>query len=192
MFNLAVAINPTPRLPLAVITVDTTLDSNEASYQACTPAINDCSLRGAITKSNNTPGGIGYINVPPNIYRLTRVGTDDNNVAGDLNIIEPVTITGSGQNNTFIQAGSSMSDGIDRVFEVSSEGYVTFSDLTIRWGKVTTDIVGGAGIYQNTITNNIILERVTVTENQTASSQSGGGVYVSGSMTIQDSVTPII
>ena len=37
------------------LVVDTTVDFNEAAYQACSKAPEDCSLRGAISKVNADP-----------------------------------------------------------------------------------------------------------------------------------------
>ena len=95
-----------------VITVDTETDSNEIAYQACTSDPNDCSLRGAISKSNAIAGGIGTIMVPTGTYQLTIAGASEvENATGDLNINQPVNIIGAGKGNTFIQAGPSKDNG---------------------------------------------------------------------------------
>lgn len=174
--------------PLAVITVDTETDSNEVTYQACTADPNDCSLRGAITKSNNTSGGIGTIILPAGTYRLSIDGEAENfNATGDLDIRQPVTIIGAGQSCTFIQAGSTIGDGIDRVVQMlHTDGTVSLSDMTIRWGHISTEFFGGGGIYQDEHTN-LIMERVTVTENTVDVVRAGGGIFSIGNLTINQS-----
>jgi hypothetical protein len=177
---------------LDIITVDSTVDSNDAAYQACTIENDeDCSLRGAISKSNATTGGIGTIMVPAGIYQLTIVGAGEiANATGDLNFTQPVNIIGAGKNDTFIQAGSSKGNGIDRVFSMyNSTGTVRISDLTIRWGTVSSGYNGGGGIYlpNDYYTSTFVLERVGVIDNTITVSRHGGGIFTTVPTTIYDS-----
>ena len=177
--------------PLAVITVDTTLDSNAIMYQACTGLPNDCSLRGAISLSNATTGGIGTIIIPGDEYELSLTGTgENNNVTGDLDITQPVALIGAGTSNTIIAAGPSKNNGIDRVFHLHNDfsGTVRMSDLTIRWGTITSGSEGGAGILADAYTSGtLILERVTIEENVITNDRSGGGLLSSETLIIRDS-----
>ncbi len=177
--------------PLAVVTVDTTLDSNAIMYQACTGFPNDCSLRGAISLSNATTGGIGTIIIPGDTYELSLTGTGENsNATGDLDISQPVVIMGAGTSDTIIAAGPSKNNGIDRVFHLQNaiSGTVRMSDLTIRWGTISSGSDGGAGILHGAfISGALILERVTIEENVITTDRSGGGLMSLGTLTIRDS-----
>src|SRR5688572_3800268 len=77
--------------------VDRTDDTNAAAAQACTGAVNDCSLRGAITRANNnatdpTNPAANHITVPNGTYLLTINGAGgcvngaESNANGDLEI----------------------------------------------------------------------------------------------------------
>ena len=176
--------------PLGV-TIDTFEDNNTAAFQACTAPAIDCSLRGAISLSNATTGGIGTIFIPTGTYTLTIPGANEYlNETGSLDIREPVTLQGEGQGTTIIQAGPSKSNGIDRVFKIHDDlsGTAHMSDLTIRWGTITSGSEGGAGIFHNANAyGTLILERVTIEENVITNDQSGGGLLSSGILTIRDS-----
>jgi hypothetical protein len=182
--------------PLDVITVDTITDSNEAGFQVCSSDPDDCSLRGAISLSNATTGGIGTIIVPTGIYQLSIAGKEENdNATGDLDILHPVMIQGAGKSSTIIQAGPSKNNGIDRVFSISYnlEGTASISDLTIRWGTISSGSDGGAGILHSASTSGtLILERVNIEENVITIDRSGGGLLSTGTLTIRDSSFVII
>ena len=134
-----------PSAPTAVYNVDRT---DDVIVQGCTAAGNDCSLRGAITKANNT-GGADTIMVPAGTYTLTLANpgapgsnnNDDGNNTGDLDILESLTITGAGQGSTFIQAGTNNANGIDKVFAsnpiCTSVVNTSLSGLTARFGRNT-------------------------------------------------------
>jgi hypothetical protein len=188
-FGMGLNARPDTLAPQAVITVDTETDSNEVAYQACTADPNDCSLRGAISLSNVTAGGIGTIIVPAGIYTLTLPGAAEyNNSTGSLDIRNPVTIQGAGEGSTIIQAGPSNGTGIDRVFYITMEsGTVSISKLTIRWGKITSGGAGGAGIYHEYGESLLLLDRVSVVENSINVNGPGGGIYSSGQLTIRNS-----
>ena len=119
---------------------------------------------------------------------MTIAGTDeDANVTGDLDILESVTINGTGASTTIIQAGtigypSGSANGIDRVFHIPGAGTVNFSGVTIANGKTTDD--NGAGIRNNAGT--LTLTNSTVSAN--SSEVSGGGIYyASGTVTLTNS-----
>jgi hypothetical protein len=123
-----------------VLQVDRTDDDPAAS--ACTPAPNDCSLRGAVINSNSDVEA-QTIEIPAGDYGLTTPGTgEEAALTGDLDILFDVTITGAGAATTSIGANQ-----LDRVFDVRQpeEGVrsVTISGLTITGGLV---VGGGGGI----------------------------------------------
>jgi hypothetical protein len=176
--------------PLDVITVDTTTDSNDPTFQACTAAANDCSLRGAIIASNSTVDEVNTISVPAGTYTLSvTVIAGDDQYYGDLDITAPVTIEGAGTDATIIRAADNDYTGIDRVMEIANTtGTVKLSDLTLMWGRVTSS-QGGAGIYQSASTSTVLLERVAINENTVLVDiyTNGGGIKAAGDITLIDS-----
>jgi CSLREA domain-containing protein len=96
----------------------------------------DCSLREAISASNNTPGAVL---VPAGLYRLTLAGSGENaNASGDLDITTPMSIIGSDMESTIIDAV-----GLDRIFDAQTgRKSILFANLTLRNGLVNGD--GGA------------------------------------------------
>ena len=90
----------------ATLTVDTFEDTFDGS---CADA--DCSIRDAVASVD--PGGT--VRVPPGFYPLDRSGTGPN--AGDVDLSRPVTIVGTGETGTFVDASALG----DRVFDVSSD-----------------------------------------------------------------------
>ena len=88
----------------ATLTVDTFEDTFDGS---CADA--DCSMRDAVASVD--PGGT--VRVPPGFYALDRSGTGPN--AGDVDLSRPVTIVGTGETGTFVDASALG----DRVFDVS-------------------------------------------------------------------------
>jgi hypothetical protein len=143
-----------------VFTVDRTDDVNPPATGCNDMVPNDCSLRGAVIKSNTLITSDRII-VPAGTYTLTIAGTgEDVAMTGDLDLTQLVTIQGAGAANTIIQAGTSSpvtpstcTDCIDRVFHVVS-GIVTaeFKDITIRHG-VEND---GGGVFNNGGTSKIM------------------------------------
>src|SRR5438067_9848005 len=71
------------------------------------PANHVCTLRAAIMKANRYVGGGVHIIIPSGIYTLTEApaGADDD-LNGDLNISNTVTITAFGADNTIIDGAS--------------------------------------------------------------------------------------
>src|SRR5215212_8591710 len=114
----------------ATFTVTKTADTNDGACNA------DCSLREAIIAANAT-AGLDVITVPAGTYTLTRSGVDNNAANGDLDVPDALTINGAGQGSTIIQAGTSSSTAIDRIFSFnplgSAAGFaVSLNNLTIR------------------------------------------------------------
>ena len=130
-----------PAASAATITVTTTSDT----------VANDgaCSLREALTaaatdtQSGSKPGecaagsGADTIVLGPNRYLLSRLGNDNTNVGGDLDVVGgTVTITGAGP-LTRIDAG-----GIDRALDVLPGAMLTLRNLTVTGGKAPAGTTG--------------------------------------------------
>ncbi|MFN8490118.1 MAG: choice-of-anchor Q domain-containing protein [Caldilineaceae bacterium] len=168
------ATTPTVYAQGATLNVDTDADYNDAAHQVCNASIpNDCSLRGAISKANADPSQAYTINLPANTYRLTKTGADeDANGTGDLDIInQALTIVGAGAKVTFIQAGSSASNAIDRVFEVQDSAQLTLQGVAVRYGAADS----GGGILNR---GKLIIQNSLIANNHAVSY--GGGIYHDG------------
>src|SRR5690242_2200973 len=96
----------------ASFTVTKTADTNDGVCNA------DCSLREAISAANLSPGA-DTITLPAGTYQLTLANAgginEDGNASGDLDINDSLTINGAGSATTIIQAGTTTSNGIDKV-----------------------------------------------------------------------------
>ena len=175
-------------LPFASIDVDRTDDAAAAS--ACTAALNDCSLRGAVAFANLNPGTT--INVPAGTYELNIPGGvvegfTGNNAIGDLDVRANNTIiAGAGAATTTIQ----QTQPNDRVLEVNPDLLANFnfdiSGVTITGGKETT-AVGGGGIISGSINNTMSVTNCVFSNNSAtgAGTLGGGGIlHTGGSLTI--------
>jgi hypothetical protein len=176
-------------LPFFVsITVDRTDDVAAAS--ACTAAVNDCSLRGAVAFANLNPGTT--IVVPAGTYQLNIAGGagegfSGNNSIGDLDVTANNTIiTGAGAATTIIQ----QTQPNDRVLEVNPFLAANFnfsiSDVTITGGKETT-AVGGGGIISGSIGNTMSVTNCIISGNSATGlgTLGGGGIlHTGGSLTV--------
>ena len=165
------------------ITVNTPADENGAGA--------GCALREAITAANTNaafggcPAGSGpdTIILPAGTYTLTRSGTDNTNINGDLDIASPLTLSGAGAASTVIKANSSPMT--DRVIEVVS-GVVVISDVSLTGGTVAS--TDGAGILVNVgaaaTLNNLIISGNTAGGFGSA----GGGIANNGVLTVSNSI----
>ncbi len=108
-----------PALGAPVVTVDAFQDTFDGS---CTDG--DCSLRDGITAVD--PGGT--VRVPAGFYPLSLAGAGGPE-AGDLDLVRPVTIVGSGETGSFLDAS-----GLgDRVFDIGAD--VQLRHLTLLGGS---------------------------------------------------------
>ncbi len=180
------------RAPDADLTIETTADLAD-------PAIGDghcgslgtetCSLRAAIQEANARPGA-DEILVPAGTYTLSIEGRDeDGGATGDLDVRDPLTITGAGAASTIIDA-----NGIDRVLDIGGVdldlGAITIDGVTITGGQISDAVVdavlaGGGGIRSHASELNLrATEVVGNAVDQTSSSCEmcalGGGVLQSG------------
>jgi CSLREA domain-containing protein len=185
----AVALQPAMPAYAATLTVTTTNDELNSNGQ--------CSLREAITNANNNAttwadcapvGAYGpdIINLPTGTYILTRVGGDDTNNNGDLDILATggdLTIQGNGAVSTIIDASGLVFPNRDRVFDINPGGgaiTVNISGVTIQNGDET--MVGGIYNHPGGTVN---------ISNSTLSTNSGhfcGGIYnLNGTVNISNS-----
>ena len=184
---------PTPTAHAVNIVVDTTADVIDANSGACVGMVavdlpgpdGVTSLREAICAANSTAGAdtITFTDLggSPDLYTLTLTGRgEDLNVAGDLDILTgPLTITGNGAGTTIIQAGTTNTNGIDRVFHVHNVT-ATFENVTIRHGRTDESTAGsqddGGGIRING--GNVTVTDSTITDNavQGGTGVDGGGI----------------
>jgi len=129
---------------LTAILVTTTADDFDTGL--------GCSLREAIQSANtgtNFGGCIGAsatantITLPAGTYTLTGAAGEDSNVTGDLDIDSIVTINGDGSKTTIIQAGTDVTNGVDRVLHIHDDA-VAINGVTIRYGKAPDGVDGAA------------------------------------------------
>jgi len=125
------------------------MEADESLHTACTPAPNDCNLRGAVIKANHT-SGVDTIILPPGNYRLTRSGGgEDGEFIGDLDITDDLILQGAGAATTFIDG-----NGTYRIFDIAPMGArlshtpieVHLSGITIRNGVAGGEYGGGIRI----------------------------------------------
>jgi hypothetical protein len=185
---LLVILGPTPVTQAAAnLNVDRFDDPavtvGGAGAAACTPAENDCSLRGAILLTNASLGDAFVINIPTGTYTLTLTGAgEDYNLTGDLDITHNVTIAGAGASATIINANN-----LDRVLDARTDNTdntdnIRISGVTIKGGHapdgaVATSIAGGGsgengGGIRNTAS--LTLTNVIVTANHAGAGGAGG------------------
>ncbi|MBW1981518.1 MAG: hypothetical protein JRJ12_09865 [Deltaproteobacteria bacterium] len=185
----------------ATFIVDTTLD--DPTKTDCTLTSKDCSLRGAISAANATPGK-DLIQVPAGTYTLTNLGTgDDLNATGDLDITDSLTIEGAGYVETVIDGGAR-----DRIIHIPTGtgiGVILYGltlqngsapygggianmggDLTIKDCIVQENTAVGSSI--GTIGGGILLDNdgmLTITNSfilNNRSGSAGGGIFVNQGM----------
>jgi CSLREA domain-containing protein len=138
------------------------------------PGNHICTLRAAIMKANHYPGGSVTINLSAGTYGLAiSPSGSDNELTGDLNITNTMTINGVSAASTILDANQ-----IDRVL-YTGPGTVTLSNMTLRNGKTVYD---GGGLYNYGL---LTLKHVIIENNSAAS---GGGLYtILRPLTLNDS-----
>ena len=165
--------------PSSVYTVNSPADVPDATpgNNICDTGSGFCTLRAAIQEAN-AHAGADTINLAGIPYLLSRSGSDNTALNGDLDITDTVTINGVGMNSTIIDG-----NGIgDRIFEIT--GTVVISGVTIQNGYATSGFGGGIATYGKlTLINSAILSNTTSGLNAW-----GGGIYNSGPLTLTNSI----
>jgi len=140
-------------------------------------------LRSAVMEANANPG-IDVITLIPGTHQLSLGGTFENGAAeGDLDILDSLTIRGTGATalDTMIDGG-----GLDRIFHAFPGVSLTLENLTIQNGAAYDG--GGVlleGLAGNTPAPQLSLTDVNIVDN-TAYNQ-GGGIYSLGTVTSERS-----
>jgi CSLREA domain-containing protein len=145
--------------------VTKTLDTRDGKCDA------DCSLREAIIAANQHAGPDTIV-VPAGKYVLQQIGQENQAAAGDLDILDDLTLIGEGAESTLIDGNQ-----IDRVFKIHSPAVVRLSGLTVQNGNANDN---GGGIFnQGTLT----LTDCTLSGN---SAKNGGGISNTGRLTLEN------
>jgi hypothetical protein len=167
--------------------VDTIGDPPPASFQACTAAANDCSLRGAIIKANSAAGP-HVITLHANSYTISIQGQfEDAAATGDLDIAQAITINGVSPASTVITWDESIAAANrDRIFHVLTTGNLTIRDVSLRQGAALGFVGahagrGGAILALGPLT----VERASIRINQAFTS--GGALFLQGATVIRTS-----
>ena len=108
---------------------------------------------------------------------------ESGDVAGSgYSIAKNLTIQGQGANVTIVQANAAENTADRRIFTVPVANTVTFSNITVRYGKVGSNADGGGIQVSGTST----IDKCDISYNR-APDGGGGGVDVTGSLTVQNS-----
>jgi uncharacterized repeat protein (TIGR01451 family) len=160
----------------ATFTVDSTADTVDINPGdgICADLSGLCPLRGAIQETNAL-GGSDSIVLDTATYALTGLSGEDLALSGDLDILDDLTISGTGTANTVIDGG-----GVDRVFDIDTGVTVTLFDLTVQGGNVVGESGGG---IRNAGT--LSLDNTTTTSN--VSGIDGGAILNSDTLTLIES-----
>jgi CSLREA domain-containing protein len=151
----------------SVVTVTKTSDTKDGTCDA------DCSLREAIIEANSL-AGTHEIDLAAGTYELTLAGfNEDASATGDLDVTDPLIITGAGAAVTIIDA-----NGLDRVFDLHLAGPVIVRGVTLRDGFAPDD---GGGIRINASNTTLTIEDSIITAN--TAQDFGGGLADPGSNT---------
>jgi len=133
-----------------------------------------CTLRAAVMAANRVPGGGAAIQLPAGIYYLTSTGPARANEAdGDLDLLQPATITGDGPSASII-------DGVDAtpilwIDLAASAGVTHVEGVTIRNGNAGGGQGGGIATAAP-----LVLENAVVAG---SSALHGGGVFTTNTET---------
>lgn len=195
-------------LPDPTFTVNTTADTVDANPGdgICADAQGLCSLRAAVMEANAITGN-DTIMVPAGTFTLQIPNNGLYNASGGhLDINDGLTIVGAGQNSTIIQAGTTSTNGIDKVFSIAAPALsgalgpsfaTSLSNMTIQFGMNTdiNDPFGGAFDWDAGAngTGTISITSCTIQNNSAVSTQAtfndGGGAFFSNEAGFTGTVT---
>ncbi len=199
--SMSTSASIVPNAPNTTITVDRTDDPSGAGLtaaSACTAALNDCSLRGALQFANLPANNNTTISLPANTYILSINGTSaggcDGNTVGDLGANRTMSIVGAGAATTIIrQTGTGPANDGDRVMCMNEpftlDLIYNFSGFTMVGGRDGTSAgtgtaLGGGGIIGGEKGNVLSLTNVVLANNQVtvlgSANIGGGGIQWTG------------
>ena len=156
----------------AIITVNSTGDSG--SLTQCANKLDECTLRGAITKANASAGddtirfstGAGTAGCDGDGNCTINLGSALPNVTGNLSIEGPTTKTVTIKRNVAAAF---------RIFTIDPGLTISMSNLTITNGQTDIALGGGGGIYNRG--SQLTVRNCVVTGN---TSNHGGGIWNTG------------
>ena len=126
--------------PAAAVTftVDSAVDAVDIlpGDGVCADLFGECTLRAAVQETNALAGADEIV-LPACTYLLTRVGIEQEALAGDLDVSDALTITGAGAATTIVDG-----DDTNGVFDVRS-GSLAMSGTTVRRGLQENGRAGG-------------------------------------------------
>lgn len=166
--------------PSSSLTVDTLNDINDGDTSSVAALLSSrgsdgfISLREALIATNNSGGGI-TISLGAGRHELTVIGETDE--TGDFDILADVTILGAGSDLTTIDGND-----IHRIFDVRT-GDANIQGLKLIDGRATSGPGSGISVAFGTA---VVLDDVII-ESSYISSDSGGGIFNAGTLTITDS-----
>jgi CSLREA domain-containing protein len=175
IIGTTVDMGATEKFPSLNLTVDTTSDNG--SLTACTATANDCSLRGAISRANDSAGDDTIV-FDATVFAAAQTITLG---GSELSINENggLTITGTGANLLTINGNNQ-----SRVFLVNPNAYVAISGMTVTGGNGVGGFSGFGGGIANAL-GDLTLTAVTVSSN--TATIDGGGVAGDGVTTLVNS-----
>lgn len=207
---LAFAALTTAGARAATFTVTVTIDDDDAlpGNGVCetTPGGGVCTLRAAIQEANALAGE-DLILLPADTIMLTRAGSDDTALNGDLDIIGRLTVRGVTSGTSIVDANDAVTN--DRVFHVQPGAVVTMSHVLVRRGRAVGSSGGGiathgaltlsdcrvednyapghgGGLLAAATGGPLVIARCDFRDNWAG--DSGGGLYAGGLVTITDSL----
>lgn len=222
LLALLLLFSTPPTILFAQSTPDTANNSNTAvifhvdrtddvaTAQACTDAPNDCSLRGAVIRANQTVSATVYLSVDHTYYLTIPPDAINDATTGDLNITANMHIDGYDNWQICMVIGctsaSIQGKGLgDRILHIENGVTVKVSALNIRNGGYDALTAGGGilvtGNARLTLKQSIItgshaqrggglaIEQGTVILNQSeiqynTAGQHGGGLWVGTTATV--------
>lgn len=140
----------------------------------------DCSLREAVIAANATAAADTIV-LASATYTLTRQCSADAATCLDLDIVQPLTIIGTGKSTTIIENGipgnaspTLVDHGQTRILDVSNAP-VALRSLTLRSGRLDASSASAKGGCLRASASNMTLELVRVTECDVIGPMGGGG-----------------
>ncbi len=214
IFYLLALLLIAARLDAATFTAFSSLDvpDDNPGNGSCNPVFlppSQCTLRAAIMEANALPGGPHVVRLlPGRTYTLTRSGSDDTGLSGDLDILANMQIVcfgcnPDGSDRPIVRASA----GQDRIFDIHAST-VTLQNIVISGGVTGGDgggvlIRNGDGIIQLldlVLDNNVALRgggianfrhgtRVERSEirNNISFSLDGMGIFTARNLTLRES-----
>ncbi len=154
------------------------VDANPGDEICSSTPSSKCTLRAAVQEANALPGS-DTIKLKAGVHILTIPGRlEEASATGDLDILDDITILGTGASNSFINGGNQ-----DRVFHIVLPVFVNIIQVTIQNGSAqgspSTDAAGG-GIYNNGGT--LFISKSSISNNSALREglvACGGGIYSS-------------